>query len=69
MQATFLVTLSLPDDGSALALTDVADEIHDDLDLSFDVISVAPWARPTLVPLGTGPTTLPAQQTKPTQPQ
>lgn len=53
MNVTFLVALNL-DDVSSLA--DISNEINDDLSNSgFEVVSVQPWARPsvTTVPITT----------------
>jgi len=51
MTATFLVTLDI-DEISQLPL--IADQIHEDLDKSWSVIKVAPWARPNN-PVNPGP--------------
>ena len=65
MNVTFLVTVNLDDLSD---LSGIAEEITDDLG-SFEVISVTPWARPTLaqqinVPTTTQPTIQPNQTTK-----
>lgn len=63
MNVTFLVTLNLDDLSS---LTDVADEISYDLsNEGREVVSVQPWARPSInVPLTTN-TTQPTQNPNP----
>jgi len=61
MNVTFLATVNL-DDLSSLA--DVAVEISDDLmEGGFDVVSVEPWARPSITPTPI----VPINQTQPNQ--
>jgi hypothetical protein len=63
MNVTFLVTINLDD---LTDLSGVAEEITDDLG-NFEVVSVAPWARPTLsqnVPIQTTQPTIQPIQTE-----
>jgi hypothetical protein len=67
MNVTFLVSINLDDLSS---LPDIASEIEADLSESgFEVISVAPWARPALQQQGVLPMSQTTQQTtiQPTQ--
>ena len=64
MNVTFLVSINLDDLSS---LPDIAQEISEDLsDSGFDVLTVAPWARPALQQTGVLPMSQTTQQ-QPTQ--
>lgn len=63
MTATFLITLDL-DDTSPLALNEISEDLHDDLEKAgHEVESVKPWARTGLLAPAI-PSSLPAQQTQ-----
>ena len=48
MNVTFLVTVILPDAMDPASIADTALDIEDDLATTFEVVSVTPWARPSL---------------------
>lgn len=49
MNAAFVVSLELPDALDPASIQDTATDIENHLlDAGFDVIGVAPWARPSL---------------------
>ena len=48
MNVTYLVTVILPDAMDPASIADTALDIEDDLATTFEVVSVTPWARPSL---------------------
>jgi hypothetical protein len=48
MNVTYLVTVVLPDAMDPASIADTAMDIEDDLVRNFEVVSVTPWARPSL---------------------
>ena len=48
MNVTYLVTVVLPDAMDPTSIVDTAMDIEDDLMSNFEVVSVTPWARPSL---------------------
>ena len=48
MNVTYLVTIVLPDAMDPASIADTAMDIEDDLMTNFEVVSVTPWARPSL---------------------
>ena len=48
MNVTYLVTVVLPDAMDPASIADTAMDIEDDLNANFEVVSVTPWARPSL---------------------
>ena len=55
MNVTYLVTVVLPDAMDPASIADTAMDIEDDLMSNFEVVSVTPWARPSLGPRPTRP--------------
>jgi hypothetical protein len=48
MNVTYLVTIVLPDAMDPASIANTAMDIEDDLMSNFEVVSVTPWARPSL---------------------
>jgi hypothetical protein len=48
VNVTFLVTVVLPDAMDPASIADTALDLEDDLSTTFEVVSVTPWARPSL---------------------
>jgi hypothetical protein len=48
MNVTYLVTVVLPDALDPASIADTALDLEDDLSANFEVVSVTPWARPSL---------------------